>query len=258
MDAVRVLQEVLENAINQRGTPYQPLFAVSVRFEADETPADQDQRTFFNFVKCINIPLAPNPPQSGNKYRRCTPRLDRGLLSGRVADVITTCKGRSLLLFHYANHLRSAFYLELGLEPLYLRPFLSTFLGFFAGHGGLNANGNVIFYARAPGVRSFDYIRTIERTLVDHPLLTELKLERTDVVIILDSCFSCNVIRATPSAERTVEVLAAVNADQRAFGNPSDSARIRNRTFTARLAEEVATTRRKFSSAIRRYGRSTT
>ncbi len=40
------------------------LFAVSVRFEADQTSADKDQQTFFNLVKCINIPLASNHPQS--------------------------------------------------------------------------------------------------------------------------------------------------------------------------------------------------
>lgn len=76
--------------------------------------------------------------------------------------------------------------------------------------GALNANGDDIFYARAPGVRFFDYIRVIERAMVVPPLMMELKLERTDVVIILDSFFSGNVIRATPPAGRTVALLAAV------------------------------------------------
>lgn len=52
-------------------------------------------------------------------------------------------------------------------------------------------------------------------------------------------------IRSTPRAERTVELLAAVVADQRAFGNPSDLARSVNQTFTARLAREVAIGREK-------------
>lgn len=65
-------------------------------------------------------------------------------------------------------------------------------------------------------------------------------MERVDVVIILDSCFSGNAIRATPLTERTVELIASVSADQLALGNSSDSARIVNRTFTARLAGEVA------------------
>lgn len=71
MDTVRVLQGVLENAIDQRGRQYQELFAVSMRFEADETSADKDQQTIFNLVKCINIPLAS--PIFSDKYRRCKP-----------------------------------------------------------------------------------------------------------------------------------------------------------------------------------------
>lgn len=51
-------------SINEEDRTYQELFAVSVRFEADETSADKDQKTFFNLVKRTNIPLAPNHPQS--------------------------------------------------------------------------------------------------------------------------------------------------------------------------------------------------
>lgn len=35
------------HATDQRGRPYQELFAVSVRFEADETSADKDPTTIF-------------------------------------------------------------------------------------------------------------------------------------------------------------------------------------------------------------------
>ena len=62
---------------------------------------------------------------------------------------------------------------------------------------------------------------------------------------ILDSCVSDNVVRATPSKELNVELLAAVTAEQHAFGNPSDSARIQNRTFTARLVGDVTIRRRR-------------
>lgn len=88
---------------------------------------------------------------------------------------------------------------------------------------------------------SHNFLRkTIERILVDPLHLTETKLGHTDVMIILDNCVSDNVIRATLSKEQNVELLAAVIADQHAFGNPSDSARILNRTFTARLVGDVA------------------
>lgn len=47
-------------SINEEDLTYQELFAVSVRFQADETSADKDQQTFFNLVKFTNIPLASN------------------------------------------------------------------------------------------------------------------------------------------------------------------------------------------------------
>ena len=93
------------------------------------------------------------------------------------------------------------------------------------------------FCVRARNARSFDYIKTIERILVDPSHLTEPKLERTDVVIILDSCFSDNDIRATPSQRRNVELLTAVIADQHALGTQLE---YQNRTFTARLVGDVA------------------
>lgn len=46
MDTVKVVQGVLENAIDQRGRPHQELFAVSVRFEADEPLPTKINRHF--------------------------------------------------------------------------------------------------------------------------------------------------------------------------------------------------------------------
>lgn len=143
MEAVR---GVLENAISQEGRPYQELFVVSVRFEADETSADKDQQVFFNLVKCINIPLASNHPQSlVIRSDDAHPGWTVGLFLERLLDVISASEGRSLLLVHYA------------------------------GHGGLNVNGDLNFYARVPEVRSFDYTRIIDPTLVT-PLVSVKKV----------------------------------------------------------------------------------
>ena len=215
MDILGEVWGVLENALSQRGRPYQQMFVVSVWFEADETSANEDQQVFFNLVKYINILLALNHPQS---LVICSENVHPGWTVGyfleQLLDVISACKGRSLFLLHYA------------------------------GHGGLNVNRDLTFYAQVPKVQSSNCTRIINRTLVTPTLSTEKKLEQVDVVIILDSCFSGNVIRATPLANWTVELIAAVSADQLAFGNPSDSARIVNRTFTAKLAREVALRRR--------------
>lgn len=120
------------------------------------------------------------------------------------------CEGRTVLFFHYACH------------------------------GGLNANGTLFFFAENRNVRSFAFIKTIERNLVDPSSTMERNLERTDAVTILDNCYSGNAIRGSSSTERTAELLAAVSMDQKAYGNLNDMARIQNRTFTARLAGEVA------------------
>lgn len=208
---MELVHGILENAIIQRGRPYQEMFAVSVRFEADETSADKDQQIFFSLVKCINIPLAANHPQSlVIRTDDVHPGWTVSFFLERLLDVISTCDGRSLLILHYA------------------------------GHGGLNADGELTFFAQVPGIRSFKYTNVIDRTLVDCSECNTKRLERTDVVIILDGCFSGNVIRAIPQGERTVEILAAVSANQLALGNPSLSGRNLNRTFTARLAGEVA------------------
>ena len=90
-----------------------------------------------------DIPLASNHPQplviSTDDVH---PGWSVAFFLERLLDVISTCEGRSLLLLHYAAH------------------------------GGLNANGVLTIYARAPSVRSFDYIRVIEQSLVTPPLLT--------------------------------------------------------------------------------------
>lgn len=218
---METVQRVLENAISQRGRAYQELFAVSVRFEADQSSADKDQQIFFNLVKCIDIPLASNHPQSLIiRSADVNPGWTVGIFLERLLDVISASAGHSLLLVHYA------------------------------GHGGLNVKGGLSFYARVPAVRSFDYTRIIHSTLINPIVSVEKKLERVDVVIILDSCFSGNATRATPLTERTVELIAAVSADQLALGNPSDSARTVARTFTARLAGEVAIRRGREEKSV--------
>lgn len=46
--------------------------------------------------------------------------------------------------------------------------------------------------------------------------------------------------RGIDGQKRSVEIIASVGHDHKALGNPSDLARIVNRTFTSRLVDEVA------------------
>jgi hypothetical protein len=63
--------------------------------------------------------------------------------------------------------------------------------------------------------------------------------DTTDVVLIVDSCYSGDAMRGS-ALGRSVEIIAAVGAEQKAFGNPSELARVKRRTFTSRLVDEVA------------------
>lgn len=57
------------HAIDQRGRPYQELFAVSVRFEADKTSADKDPTTIFQSSEMYQHSTRPEPsPVLGDKY----------------------------------------------------------------------------------------------------------------------------------------------------------------------------------------------
>lgn len=115
---MKVVQEVLENAIDQQGRPYQELFAVLMQIEADQTFANKDQQIFFNQVKCTNILLASNHPQSlVIGINNVNPGWTVTFFLKQLFDVISICKSRSLLLFNYASH------------------------------GGLNTNRDIIFYA---------------------------------------------------------------------------------------------------------------
>lgn len=61
-----------------------------------------------------------------------------------------------------------------------------------------------------------------------------------DVIIVLDCCFSGAATRAIGQEERSVEIIAAVGSSQEAFGNASNQVRLQQKTFTSRLADEVA------------------
>lgn len=61
-----------------------------------------------------------------------------------------------------------------------------------------------------------------------------------DVIIVLDCCFGAVATRAIGQEERSVEIIAAVGSSQAAFGNASNQVRLQQKTFTSRLADEVA------------------
>ncbi len=107
-------------------------------------------------------------------------------------------------------------------------------------NGGLNIHKELIYFAETPSARTFSYNNTIAQ-LIDPPSISmKTKLERRDVIVALDSCYSGNAISGSSSTTtgRAAQILAAVSVDQNAYGNLSESPRTRYRTFTAKFASK--------------------
>lgn len=103
-----------------------------------------------------------------------------------LSENIGQYTGRTLLLFHYA------------------------------GHGALNCYDQLEFYAKFPGKKAISYHHTV---LVDPMAIVSDYLSKTDVVILLDCCYSESAIRGRKHSDKIVEVISAVGPTQEALGN---------------------------------------
>lgn len=106
----------------------------------------------------------------------------------------------------------------------------------YAGHGILNRYDELEFYAEFPGKRAILYHQIVHVRLVDPQAYVNDFLLKTDVVILLDCCYSGSAIRGSKNSDRIVEVISAVGPTQKALGNqPSQDQRVSAITFTARV-----------------------
>jgi hypothetical protein len=112
-------------------------------------------------------------------------------------------------------------------------------IGHYAGHGAVDQGGLLGFFASPSAYRPFTFERTLGE-LCQGDAAIDPAFERTDVVFIIDSCYSGQATRGLGAIGRSVEIIASVGADQKALGNVSNSSRVQNRTFTSRLADRIA------------------
>lgn len=191
-----------------------------MRFEADETFADKDQQMFIHLVKFINLLLTSNHPKFLVPwfYEPTAYTLVGSWVSFLERRLNVICCVRRAITTTIT--LRGSWRAERQWRPYFL----------------CTSSRGLIFKLHQSNRSKFGCLPPIS--------FGKKWLERTDVVIILDGCFSGKVIRAIPPAEKTVEILAAVGTDQLALGNPTVSARILDRTFTAGLPGEVTIRRR--------------
>lgn len=101
----------------------------------------------------------------------------------------------------------------------------------YAGHGKINQNEELIFFADSAYPWSFRFNVTL------NPLFAPFKeiiLDQVDALTILDACHVGIATRCSTQIGRTAEVVSAVRANQIAFSKKNQI------TFTWRLASEVA------------------
>ena len=74
---------------------------------------------------------------------------------------------------------------------------------------------------------------------------------KTDVVILLDCCFSGSAIRGSKSSDRIVEVISAVGPTQKTLGNrPCQDQRVTSITFTTRVITEISFQHKEGANSI--------
>jgi hypothetical protein len=197
------LRQVLSNTIAQRGKFYKNFFAFTVRFEGDDTSADRDTKNFQDMLRLIGISsVKVIVLEKADK----TPAFTLSYLLRDLFKQISVLDGRTLLIGHYA------------------------------GHGAIDAMDRLFFFD-SPRILQKVSLKSFEE-LYDET--TEDLLSQTDVLMIFDSCFSGLATRGLESGDRSVEIISSVGSAQKAHGNSPDLARVQNRTFTSRLADEVA------------------
>lgn len=206
------LREALEAVIAKKGRHYSNLATFSLRFSADNTQAMRDSQKFIDFATSIEIETKHDlnervciQPDDNLPGRTFTQKLFT------LSENIGKYSGRTLLLFHYA------------------------------GHGSINRYNELELYAEIPEKNPILYHQTVHTTLVDPIQYVSHFLIKTDVIILLDCCFSGIAIRGSTNSDRIVEVISVVGANQRALGNePSQDQRVSAITFTTRVMAEIS------------------
>ena len=197
------LTDMLTSAIRGRGQHYVNFFSFAVRFEKDNTQASIDTEHFQAILELLTMPKAEEIIISGDDHE------PGWTVQGRLRDIVRRInlnKGRTLLMGNYA------------------------------GHGTTSVNGELMFFASPSYPRRMSFERTFQLLWAEE----EEYLNETDVVLILDSCYSGLATRGSETAQRSVEIIASVDAEHQALGNiPSGRVRIQNNTFMSRLANDI-------------------
>ena len=202
------LRTRIEAALDQPDRHYTCYFTFAIRFEKDDTNAEQDTANFQSILNLLGLPAA--------------------------IEMVIPASDKTPPI--WALH---AWWAELIIAKLHQKTGPALIIGHYAGHGGLNSRGQWCFSASPQYPACFLYENSFDCYFEESNVPPE-----TDVWIILDACYSEVATRRDEGEghpqTRIAELIAAVGPEQKASENWSYSARNQNKTFTSRLAEEVA------------------
>lgn len=173
----------LEAAVDQRAREYTRTFSLHIRFENGDTSAQKDAANFQSFLRAFALSQAeeyvikPSEPSPGWAVK--------GKFHAILSKAIET-PGRSLVLIHYA------------------------------GHGGLDGFGRLVFQANMKESRGFRFGAALPSD-VSETFDLNTETPAVDVVFMLDSCYSGPALRGVHGTSRVVEILAACEANTTTF-----------------------------------------
>lgn len=197
------IKQSLISAIDSRGRHYQNIFALSFHFAHDQTGGADDSVTFVSIARSLEVETPQVFTITDPGKESYSPEYAVGQ---ELWELLLSCvpptdsKARVLVLLHYA------------------------------GHGKVDKNEELVFFADSACPRTFRYNFTL------NPLFTPfaITLDQVDAVTILDACHVRFVTRGSTQTGRASEVVSAVRENQKALPKQN---RI---TFTSRLASEIA------------------
>ncbi|OAL69645.1 hypothetical protein A7D00_6359 [Trichophyton violaceum] len=199
------IQGTLERCVHQRQRYYQRLSAFAIRFEEDNTGAEQDLPNFKSLVRALGI----------DSVEECVL-----LASDRTPGWTIMSKIREHLLDG----------LQKCLDPQFGRYLVIIH---YSGHGAYGPQQGLWFNANPQSKPSFTF-NTLTEAVSIHSQQSDVSM---DAVFIIDSC-EAGSAGLTVRVDGTFELLAAVPEQKTAFG--TSAGQNQKRTFTAKLANAAA------------------
>jgi hypothetical protein len=165
-------QDAITRAVQNRSRVYNNSFALSFRWERDNTMAFQDTEQFQAILATLNL------DQAQVEILTKQDRTPGWTLSDTIRDIFrlaADAPGKSIVLIHYA------------------------------GHGEVREEQ--LFAVEGPSRRSINLQRTIDTVVAGD--VQDFDITDTDTVFILDCCYSHVATRALNPTTRVVEILSA-------------------------------------------------